>query len=115
MNAAITVAALDETGAVIALAALAQGQRLRIFRALVGAGPGGLTPGALAARLDMPGSTLSFHLKELAHAGLVAVQRSGRHLIYRPQIAAINALIAYLSAHCCEGEACGLDLPCTDC
>ena len=101
---------MDERTAVTALAALAQGLRLRIFRALVGAGPLGLTPGALAATLDTPGSTLSFHLKELMHAGLVSQQRDGRHLIYRPELAQMDALMVYLTAHCChavDGAACG--------
>lgn len=107
---------MDETEAVAALAALAQPARLRIFRTLVGAAPGGLTPGDLSASLDVPASTLSFHLKELMHAGLVTQQRDGRHLIYRPDIARMNALLGYLSAHCCEGADCGLDaaaLACT--
>ena len=64
---------MDEPSAVAALAALAQAARLRVFRALVGAGPEGMTPGALSLLLDIPGSTLSFHLKELVHAGLVLV------------------------------------------
>ena len=68
---------MDEKAAVVALAALAQGMRLRVFRALVGAGPQGLTPSALSATLDVPASTLSFHLKELMHAGLVT-SRAGR-------------------------------------
>jgi len=66
---------MDESIAVASLAALAQGQRLRIFRALVGAAPAGMTPGELGAMLDVPGSTLSFHLKELVHAGLVTQER----------------------------------------
>ena len=94
---------MDEQAAVTALAALAQGMRLRVFRALVGAGPAGLTPGALCATLDVPGSTLSFHLKALEHAGLVTQQRDGRHLIYRPAIDRMNTLLDYLTAHCCEG------------
>ena len=93
---------LDEEGAVSSLAALAQGMRIRIFRALVGAGPQGLTPGALAATLDVPGSTLSFHLKELMHAGMVSQQRDGRNLIYRPSLERMNALLVYLTAHCCQ-------------
>lgn len=97
---------MDETIAVKALAALAQGMRLRIFRALVGAGPQGLTPGVLAATLDVSASTLSFHLKELMHAGLVTQQRDGRHLIYRPALQHMNELLAYLVAHCCGGEPC---------
>ena len=93
---------MDEPSAVASLAALAQGVRLRIFRALVGAGPQGLTPGALAAMLDVPGSTLSFHLKELMHAGMVSQERDGRQLIYRPALARMNALLSYLTAHCCQ-------------
>lgn len=97
---------MEEQAAVASLAALAQTMRLRVFRALVGAGPAGLTPGALAALLDVPASTLSFHLKELMHAGLVTQERDGRNLIYRPSIAQMNALLHYLSAHCCQGEPC---------
>ncbi len=95
---------MDESTAVSSLAALAQGMRLRVFRALVGAGPQGMTPGALAALLDVPASTLSFHLKELMHAGLAHQQRDGRHLIYRPALPRMNALLAYLTAHCCQGS-----------
>lgn len=97
---------MEEKEAVNALAALAQGMRLRVFRALVGAGPQGLTPGALTATLDVPASTLSFHLKELMHAGLVSQERDGRNLIYRPALDQMNALLAYLSAHCCQGAPC---------
>lgn len=95
---------MNETDAVRALAALAQSARLRIFRALVGAGPDGLTPGLLSATLDIPGSTLSFHLKELIHAGLVSVQRDGRSLIYRPELARMDSLVAYLGDHCCQAR-----------
>lgn len=97
---------MDESAAVLALAALAQAARLRVFRALVGAGPEGMTPGALSAMLDVPASTLSFHLKELVHAGLVAVEREGRHLHYRPAFARMDALLAYLTDHCCQGRGC---------
>ena len=93
---------MDEATAVASLAALAQGMRLRVFRALVGAGPSGLTPGALCAALGVPASTLSFHLKELMHASLLSQQRDGRHLIYRPALEQMNALLGYLSAHCCQ-------------
>jgi DNA-binding transcriptional ArsR family regulator len=95
---------MDEKLAVASLAALAQGMRLRIFRALVGAGPDGLVPSALSATLDVPASTLSFHLKELLHAGLVTQERDGRNLIYRPALAQMNELLAYLMAHCCQGS-----------
>ena len=97
---------MDEKLAVASLAALAQAMRLRVFRALVGAGPEGMTPGVLAATLGVPASTLSFHLKELMHAGLVSQQRDGRNLIYRPSLAQMNDLLAYLTAHCCHGVAC---------
>jgi len=109
---------MDEQAAVTALAALAQGMRLRVFRALVGAGPQGLTPGALAAGLGVSASTLSFHLKELMHAGLVTQERQGRHLIYRPELVHMNDLLTYLAAHCCHGEPCGVapvSVGCTDC
>ena len=99
---------MEEKTAVTALAALAQPMRLRVFRALVGAAPLGLTPGALSATLGVPASTLSFHLKELMHAGLVSHERSGRCLIYRPQLDHMNALLEYLTAHCCQGEPCEL-------
>ncbi|MFY7856484.1 MAG: ArsR/SmtB family transcription factor [Rubrivivax sp.] len=109
---------MDEQAAVTALAALAQGMRLRVFRALVGAGPQGLTPGALAASLGVSASTLSFHLKELMHAGLVTQERQGRHLIYRPELVHMNDLLSYLAAHCCHGQPCvvtPVSAGCTDC
>lgn len=97
---------MDEPKALITLAALAQAQRLRVFRALVGAAHQGLTPTALSEALEVPASTLSFHLKELMRAGLVTQEREGRHLIYRPALAHMNELLAYLTAHCCQGQAC---------
>ena len=105
---------MEEIAAVASLAALAQTMRLRIFRALIGAGPQGLTPGALTATLAVPASTLSFHLKELMHAGLVSQQRDGRSLIYRPAIEQMNELLAYLTAHCCQGAPCEM-VPTTAC
>jgi DNA-binding transcriptional ArsR family regulator len=108
---------MEEKAAVAALTALAQGMRLRIFRALIGAALQGLTPGELAATLGVPGSTLSFHLKELMHAGLVTQERDGRNLIYRPSIEQMNELLAYLTAHCCQGAPCEVDSTpgCTTC
>ncbi|MDE2369255.1 MAG: helix-turn-helix transcriptional regulator [Burkholderiales bacterium] len=97
---------MNEKTAVTALAALAQEARLRVFRALVGAGPEGMTPGALSAMLDIPASTLSFHLKELVHAGLVSAERDGRNLHYMPALGRMNDLLAYLTAHCCMGRSC---------
>ena len=105
------VVSLNEPAAVKALAALAQTQRLRAFRALVVAGPSGLTPGAMAEQLAVAPSALSFHLKELAHSGLVSSEARGRNLIYRASIGHMNALLAYLTEHCCEGQACGAGAP----
>jgi ArsR family transcriptional regulator, arsenate/arsenite/antimonite-responsive transcriptional repressor len=107
---------VDETSAVKALAALAQAQRLRAFRALVAAGPEGLTPGAIAEHLGIAPSALSFHLKELAHAGLVSAEPRGRNLIYRASFEQMNALLAYLTEHCCQGQGCeGVPASCTTC
>ena len=97
---------LDEAAAVRALAALAQAQRLRAFRALVVAGTGGLTPGAMAEQLGVAPSALSFHLKELAYSGLVSSEPRGRNLIYRANFAQMTALLGYLTEHCCEGQPC---------
>jgi len=97
---------MEENEAIGALAALAHPLRLRVFRMLVVAGPGGLTPGAIAGALDIPNATLSFHLKELMHAGLVTQQRDGRSLIYRTAFERMNALLSFLTENCCQGEAC---------
>jgi ArsR family transcriptional regulator, arsenate/arsenite/antimonite-responsive transcriptional repressor len=97
---------IGEANAVRALGALAQPQRLRAFRALVAAGPAGLTPGVLGEQLGVAPSALSFHLKELAHAGLVSAEPRGRNLIYRASLEHMNALLAYLTEHCCQGASC---------
>ena len=97
---------MNETQTVAALASLAQVQRLRAFRALVVAGPGGLTPSVVAEQLEVAPNTLSFHLKELLHAGMVSVERQGRHLIYRANFEQMTALLGYLTEHCCEGAGC---------
>jgi ArsR family transcriptional regulator, arsenate/arsenite/antimonite-responsive transcriptional repressor len=99
-------AKVAETDAVRALAALAQTQRLRAFRALVVAGAQGLTPSTMAALLDIAPSALSFHLKELSHSGLVSVEQQGRNLIYRANFAQMNSLLGYLTQHCCAGQSC---------
>jgi DNA-binding transcriptional ArsR family regulator len=113
----LSVAALDEGAAVKALAALAQAQRLRAFRALVVAGPEGLTPGVMAEQLGVAPSALSFHLKELANSGLVSSEARGRNLIYRANFGQMNALLGYLTEHCCEGGTCEVDAQagCTNC
>ncbi|HET8870079.1 MAG TPA: metalloregulator ArsR/SmtB family transcription factor [Aquabacterium sp.] len=97
---------MEEQDVVKSLAALAQPVRLRVFRALVVAGPGGLTPGALAEQLEVPATSLSFHLKELMHAQLVTQEREGRHLIYRARFDHMNSLLGYLTEHCCQGQSC---------
>jgi ArsR family transcriptional regulator, arsenate/arsenite/antimonite-responsive transcriptional repressor len=97
---------MEEQDIIRALAALAQPSRLQVFRALVVAGQSGMTPGAIAEQLAVPAATLSFHLKELANAGLVTQQRDGRFLIYRAAFEQMNALLAYLTENCCQGQAC---------
>ncbi|WP_458762543.1 ArsR/SmtB family transcription factor [Cupriavidus basilensis] len=97
---------MEENDALRALAALAHGLRLQVFRLLVVAGPSGLTPGAMTEQLGVPGATLSFHLKELMHARLITQEREGRHLIYRAAFAHMNDLLGFLTANCCQGEAC---------
>jgi ArsR family transcriptional regulator len=82
---------------------LAQPLRLKAFRALVVAGNAGLTPGAMQEALAVPAATLSFHLKELSHSGLVTQERASRNLIYRAEYAQMNALLAYLTQNCCLG------------
>lgn len=97
---------MTEQDIVRSLAALAQEARLRIFRALVVAGEKGLTPGELCAQLAVAPNTLSFHLKELTHAGLISQERQGRNLIYRAAFAAMNEVLGYLTENCCQGAAC---------
>ena len=97
-----------ETQVVDALAALAQSQRLRAFRALVVAGNEGLTPSALSASLGIAPSALSFHLKALHHAGLVSTEPRGRQLIYRAEFARMNDLLTYLTQDCCQGQSCAV-------
>lgn len=89
-----------------ALAALAQDARLAAFRALVVAGPAGLTPSAMSQQLGVAPNTLSHHLKTLMHADLVSQSRVGRNLVYRAQFDRMQAVLAYLSDNCCGGESC---------
>jgi ArsR family transcriptional regulator, arsenate/arsenite/antimonite-responsive transcriptional repressor len=97
---------MESIEVVKALAALAQSSRLEVFRALVVAGEAGLTPGALAEHLGLASNTLSFHLKELANAELITQERVGRNLIYRARYDRMNAVLAYLTQNCCQGQAC---------
>ena len=100
---------MDEQQVIKALAALAQPVRLQVFRALVVTGQQGLTPGTISEALGIPQNTLSFHLKELAHAGLVTQERSSRNIVYRAAYARMNALLGYLTENCCAGAACAVD------
>jgi len=102
---------MNEDQAIAALAGLAHPQRLRTFRALVVAGLAGLTPSVLADQLGVARNTLSFHLKELAHAGLVSVEQQGRNLVYRADFSRMNGLLGYLTEHCCEGASCDASDP----
>jgi ArsR family transcriptional regulator, arsenate/arsenite/antimonite-responsive transcriptional repressor len=86
-----------------ALGALAQEHRLAVFRMLVQAGPEGLAAGAIAERLGVPNSSLSFHLAQLTRAGLVRQARRGRSLLYAADYPAMNALVGYLMENCCGG------------
>jgi DNA-binding transcriptional ArsR family regulator len=97
---------VEEIDIVRSLAALAQPLRLRVFRALVVAGREGLTPGTITDALGIPAATLSFHLKELTHAGLVTQERASRYLIYRASYEQMNALLGYLTENCCQGAEC---------
>lgn len=95
---------MDDAQTVRALGALAQTQRLRVFRALVQAGQAGLTPGVMVVMLNVPASSLSFHLKELVHAQLALVQQQGRSLIYRADFSRMTALLGYLTDNCCVAD-----------
>lgn len=99
---------MNETQAVKALGALAQATRLRLYRLLVEAGHQGRTPGSLAQTLHVTPAALSFHLKELSHAGLVSTERDGRHIVYRAEFSAMSRLLGFLSAECCQGEPCAI-------
>lgn len=106
---------MDEAAVIKALAALAQPVRLQVFRALVVAGSRGMTPSTMAEGLGISASSLSFHLKELANAGLITQERASRNLIYRAGFEQMNALLAYLTQNCCQGEACAIEAAAASC
>lgn len=99
---------MEATDTIRALSALAQEHRLAAFRLLVQAGEEGIAAGALADRLDVPPSSMSFHLAQLANAGLVTQRRESRSIIYSADYAAMNTLMSYLTENCCGG------IPCAD-
>lgn len=94
---------MEKSDTVAALAALAQENRLDVFRLLVQAGPAGLAAGAVAERLSLAPNTLSFHFDRLRHAGLVSCKREGRSLIYAARYETMNGLLAFLTENCCGG------------
>src|SRR5229473_4453582 len=100
---------MKKSDAVTALAALAQDNRLDVFRLLVRSGPEGLPAGQVATALDLAPNTLTFHFDRLRSAGLVTVRREGRSMIYAARFETMNALLAYLTENCCKGaaESCG--------
>ena len=95
---------MEKTDAIAALAALAQDNRLDVFRLLVQAGPEGLAAGAVAEKLSLAPNTLSFHFDRLRNAGLVTCTREGRSLIYAARYETMNGLLGYLTENCCEGR-----------
>lgn len=102
---------MNQIEALAVLGALAHPIRLEAFRALVVAGPEGLTPGVLTESLGLAYAKLGFHLKELAGAGLVSAESSGRNVIYRAAYPQMDALVAYLTDNCCAGAACAVSPP----
>jgi ArsR family transcriptional regulator, arsenate/arsenite/antimonite-responsive transcriptional repressor len=101
------MAAMEKKVAITALGALAQETRLDVFRLLVTQGPAGLPAGVIAEQLDVLPSSLTFHLKELQHAGLITQRRLGRHLIYAAEYGSMTDLLAYLTENCCgRGVSC---------
>jgi ArsR family transcriptional regulator len=98
---------MDTKEVLAALSAIAQESRLAIFRLLVQVGPEGMAATKIAEQLDIAPSSLSFHLKELAHARLITSRSEGRFIIYSTDVVVMNSLIGYLTENCCGGVACG--------
>lgn len=98
---------MESKTAILALGALAQESRLAIFRLLVQAGDEGLAAGRIAETLGVAASSLSFHLKELTHAGLLSSRQEGRFVIYSANFEVMNQLLGYLTENCCGGKPCG--------
>ncbi len=106
---------MEQQEVIRSLAALAHPIRLQVFRALVVAGKNGMTPGTMAEGLAVPPNTLSFHLKELGHAGLVSQERASRNIIYRAAFEHMNGVLGYLTENCCQGAECSVREPATSC
>ncbi|VVE26149.1 ArsR/SmtB family transcription factor [Pandoraea anhela] len=103
---------METNNALTALAALAHAVRLKVFRLLVQAGPQGLPAGRIAELMEMPASSLSFHLKELHRADLLSSRQEGRSIIYMAHFETMNALLGFLTENCCGGEPCLPDVAC---
>jgi DNA-binding transcriptional ArsR family regulator len=103
---------METKTAIAALAALAQESRLATYRLLVQAGPQGLAASKIAEALGIPASSLSFHLKELTHANLIAPRQEGRFIIYVAQFDTMNGLVGFLTENCCGGNPCSPVLAC---
>jgi DNA-binding transcriptional ArsR family regulator len=103
---------MDSPHAVAALSALAHEHRLAVYRMLVEAGRDGLNAGTIAARLNMPPSSLTFHLQQLHRAGLLTQQRNSRHLLYAADFAVMNGLVGYLTENCCGEHSAACDTLC---
>jgi len=97
---------MDTQATILALAALAQESRLAVFRLLVQVGPEGMAATKIGEELGIAPSSMSFHLKELAHAQLVSMRREGRSLIYSANFGVMNALVGFLTENCCGGNVC---------
>lgn len=102
---------MEITNAVAALSALAQEHRLQVFRLLVQTGAGGLPAGQIAELLKVAAPTLSFHLAQLRHAGLIEMRREGRSLIYAANYDGMNGLMGFLTENCCSGGSVGCGVP----
>src|SRR6201999_2626094 len=103
---------MENTAAVTALGALAQDNRLDVFRLLVQAGPEGMPAGAVAEALGLAPNTLTFHFDRLRMAGLVTVRREGRSMIYAAQFDTMNGLLGFLTENCCGGVSCAPAVTC---
>lgn len=97
---------MDDKQAISALSALAQGSRLAVFRLLVQRGPEGMAATKIGDELSIPPSSMSFHLKELAHAGLITSRSEGRFVIYSANFDTMNGLLGFLTENCCGGNVC---------
>lgn len=97
---------METSNAVAALAALAQESRLAVFRLLIQAGAAGMAAGKISEAAGIPPSSLSFHLKELVHAGMVTSRQEGRYVIYVANFSAAADLVAFLTENCCGGNPC---------